>query len=48
MFYVLNNREAKVTDAIFLVIPENVTQIYLILYFLQSWLQKSSLEFATY
>lgn len=35
MFYVLNNREAKVTDAIFLVILENVTQIYLILYLLQ-------------
>lgn len=34
MLYVLNNREAKVTGAIFLVILENVTQIYLILYLL--------------
>lgn len=28
MFYVLNKREAKVTDAIFIVIFENVTQVY--------------------
>lgn len=35
MFHVLNSREAKVTDAIFRVIPEKVTQIYWMLYFLQ-------------